>query len=106
MIALYQHDLTGRSLAETFAANDSLFVRLEVRESLDRRLYSASVAGPAGTEVELADRIVMQLLRWFHPELLAKYGPRPTWGLNAAALAEFLQGDAARSLDANEVPDE
>ena len=87
----------GGSVAER---NDSLFVRLEVRDSLDRRLYSASVAGPAGTEVELADRIVMQLLRWFHPELLAKYGPRPTWGLNAAALAEFLQGEDAFRRDA------
>jgi serine/threonine protein kinase len=79
--------------------NDTLVVRLEVRDSLDRRLYSASVARPAGAEVELADSIVMRLLRWLHPELLAKYGPRPTWGLNAAALAEFLQGEDAFRRD-------
>lgn len=80
--------------------NDSLLVRLEVRDSLDRRLYSASLARPSGAEVELADDIVIQLLRWFHPELLARYGPRPTWGLNSAALAEFLRGEDAFRRDA------
>jgi N utilization substance protein B len=36
VIALYQHDLTGRPLAETFGAKDSPFVRALARAAADR----------------------------------------------------------------------
>jgi tetratricopeptide (TPR) repeat protein len=75
--------------------NDTLRVRLEVRDPSDRRLYSAVIARPSGSAVALADSIVVQILRWFHPELAAKYRPRPAWSLNATALAQFLEGEDA-----------
>ena len=79
---------------------ESLLVHLEVRDSLGRRLHDAQFVGRAGAEVTVADSIVLQLLRWVHPELLEKYGPRPMWGQNPAALAEFLDGEDAFRRDA------
>jgi len=72
---------------------DALVVQLEVRDSLGRRLHSAAVRGRTGAEMELADTVVLYLLRWFHPEFLQG-------GLNPAALAEFLEGEKAFHRDA------
>jgi transcription antitermination protein NusB len=36
VVALYQHDLTGRPLAETFARKDSMFVRALAHAAADR----------------------------------------------------------------------
>jgi hypothetical protein len=80
--------------------DNHIIVRLEMRDSLDRRLHSAQFVGSPGAEVAVADSIVLQLLRWVHPELLARYGPRPMWSPKPAALAEFLDGEDAFRRDA------
>ena len=44
VVALYQHDLTGRPLAETLSRNDSLFVRA-LAESERRQRAKCAPAG-------------------------------------------------------------
>jgi len=79
---------------------EQTLVRLEMRDSLNRRLHSAQFVSQPGAEVAVSDSIVLQLLRWIHPELLDRYGPRPMWSPKPAALAEFLDGEDAFRRDA------
>ena len=87
MIALYQHDLTGRPLAETFANNDSLFVRalahaaadrsVELDDVIDRHAHGWSV-----TRIQPLERSIMRvaLIEMLHPDAIPAEEPIPAEG--------------------------
>lgn len=62
--------VAARAGGSIVAGNSGLVVNLDVRDSLGRPLQRAAVHGPREPETVLADSIVLQLLRWFHPELM------------------------------------
>ena len=75
MIALYQHDLTGRPLSLTLGRNDSLFVRAlahaaadrapELDEVIDRHAHGWSVQ-----RIQPLERSIMRvaLIEMLHPD--------------------------------------
>jgi transcription antitermination protein NusB len=87
VIALYQHDLTGRPLAETFAMNDSLFVRAlahaaadrasELDDVIDRHAHGWSV-----TRIQPLERSIMRvaLIEMLHPDAIPADEPIPAEG--------------------------
>jgi N utilization substance protein B len=87
VIALYQHDLTGRPLAETFASNDSLFVRalahaaadrsVELDDVIDRHAHGWSV-----TRIQPLERSIMRvaLIEMLHPDAIPAEEPIPAEG--------------------------
>lgn len=62
--------VASRAGGSVVGRKDALLLRVEVRDSLGRPLHSVAIAGRQGAETELADSVVLQLVRWFHPELL------------------------------------
>jgi serine/threonine protein kinase/tetratricopeptide (TPR) repeat protein len=79
----------------------SLLVRLEVRDSLDRRLHSDRFDGSVADKVDLADNIAIWVILRVRPELKDDYEPDSTLrGRNVAALDEFLKGEEAFRQDA------
>jgi transcription antitermination protein NusB len=87
VIALYQHDLTGRPLADTFAANDSPFARAlaqaasdraaELDEVIDRHAHGWSVE-----RIQPLERSIMRvaLLEMLHPLAVPAEEPIPPEG--------------------------
>ena len=87
VIALYQHDLTARPLAETFGANDSLFVRAlahaaadraaELDEIIDRHAHGWSVE-----RIQPLERSIMRvaLIEMLHPDAVPAEEPIPAEG--------------------------
>jgi N utilization substance protein B len=87
VIALYQHDLTGRPLEQTLAANDSLFVRAlacaaadrahELDAVIDRHAHGWSVQ-----RIQPLERSIMRvaLVEMLHPEEAPGEGPIPAEG--------------------------
>jgi serine/threonine protein kinase len=79
----------------------SLLVRLEVRDSLDRRLHSDRFDGRVADKIDLADNIAFWVMLRLRPELKDEYEPDSTLrGRNVAALDEFLKGEEAFRQDA------
>jgi transcription antitermination protein NusB len=105
VIALYQHDLTGRPLAETFAANDSLFVRTlaqaasdraaELDELIDRHAYGWSVG-----RIQPLERSIMRvaLIEMLHPDTIPAEEPIPPEG----AIEEAVE--SAKTFCGSEAP--
>ena len=77
VIALYQHDLTGRPLAQTLPPDASLFVRALAHEILAARPYSFLDDAPLEERRTQAVRV----RRWLDPETAADLG-----ALDAAAI--------------------
>jgi N utilization substance protein B len=87
VIALYQHDLTGRPLAETLGANDSPFVQAlagaasdrsqELDEVIDRHAHGWSV-----TRIQPLERSIMRvaLVEMLHPDAAPAQEPIPAEG--------------------------
>ncbi len=87
VIALYQHDLTGRPLADVFSARDSLFARTlaiaaaeraqELDEVIDRHSHGWSAA-----RIQPLERSIMRvaLLEMLHPEAAPSDQPIPPEG--------------------------
>jgi N utilization substance protein B len=87
VIALYQHDLTGRPLAETLGANDSPFVHAlahaaadrvqELDEVIDRHAHGWSV-----TRIAPLERSIMRvaLVEMLHPDTVPAEEPIPAEG--------------------------
>ena len=87
MVALYQHDLTGRPLAETFTRNDSMFVRSlahaaadrapELDEVIDRHAHGWSVQ-----RIQPLERSIMRvaLIEMLHPDAVPGEEPIPAEG--------------------------
>jgi N utilization substance protein B len=87
VVALYQHDLTGRPLAETLSRNDSLFVRAlahaaadrapELDEVIDRHAHGWAVA-----RIQPLERSIMRvaLIEMLHPDAVPGDAPIPPEG--------------------------
>jgi N utilization substance protein B len=87
VIALYQHDLTGRRLEDSFAANDSAFVRAlaqaaagraaELDEVIERNAHGWSVG-----RLQPLERSILRvaLLEMLHPDAVPSQEPIPAEG--------------------------
>jgi transcription antitermination protein NusB len=87
VVALYQHDLTGRPLAQTFASKDSMFVRAlahaaadrapELDEVIDRHAHGWSVE-----RIQPLERSIMRvaLIEMLHPDAAPGEEPIPPEG--------------------------
>lgn len=87
VVALYQHDLTGRPLAQTFASKDSMFVRAlahaaadrapELDEVIDRHAHGWSVE-----RIQPLERSIMRvaLIEMLHPDAVPGEEPIPLEG--------------------------
>ena len=87
VIALYQHDLTGRPLAETFAANDSPFVRALARAASDRAAELDGVIdhhahGWSVGRIQPLERSILRiaLIEMLHPDAIPAEEPIPAEG--------------------------
>jgi len=86
-VALYQHDLTGRPLAETFRSKDSIFVRAlahaaadrapELDEVIDRHSHGWPVQ-----RIQPLERSIMRvaLIEMLHPDAVPGDQPIPPEG--------------------------
>src|ERR1700759_4090707 len=87
VVALYQHDLTGRPLAETFASGDSIFVRSlahaaadraeELDEGIERHAHGWSVS-----RIQPLERSILRiaLIEMLHPDAVPGEEPIPAEG--------------------------
>jgi N utilization substance protein B len=87
VIALYQHDLTGRPLTQTLGPSDSPFVRAlagaaadragELDEIIDRNAHGWSV-----TRIQPLERSIMRvaLIEMLHPDAVPAQEPIPAEG--------------------------
>ena len=87
MVALYQHDLTGRPLAETLGPNASLFARAlahaaadraeELDEVIDRHAHGWSVQ-----RIQPLERSIMRvaLIEMLHPDVAPGGAADPAGG--------------------------
>ena len=87
VVALYQHDLTGRPLAETFKRGDSMFVRAlahaaadraqELDETIDRHSH-----GWAVERIQPLERSILRvaLIEMLHPDAVPGQQPIPAEG--------------------------
>jgi transcription antitermination protein NusB len=105
VIALYQHDLTGRPLADTLEAGDSPFARAlahaacehapELDEVIDRHAHGWSVQ-----RIQPLERSIMRvaLLEMLHPDAVPGEEPIPAEG----AIEEAVE--SAKTFCGSEAP--
>jgi N utilization substance protein B len=105
VIALYQHDLTGRPLAETLEPGDSAFARalayaacrhaVELDEVIDRHAHGWSVQ-----RIQPLERSIMRvaLLEMLHPDAVPGEEPIPAEG----AIEEAVE--SAKTFCGSEAP--
>ncbi|HTW42471.1 MAG TPA: transcription antitermination protein NusB [Solirubrobacteraceae bacterium] len=105
VIALYQHDLTGRPLAQTLSPDASLFVRAlahaaadrceELDEVIDRHAHGWSV-----TRIQPLERSIMRvaLVEMLHPDAVPAEQPIPAEG----AIEEAVE--SAKTFCGSEAP--
>jgi N utilization substance protein B len=87
VIALYQHDLTGRPLADSFAPGDSGFARALAGAAAERAAELDAVIdehahGWSVQRIQPLERSIMRvaLLEMMHPELVPAEQPIPPEG--------------------------
>jgi transcription antitermination protein NusB len=87
VVALYQHDLTGRPLAQTFASKDSIFVRALAHAAADRAPELDAVIdrhshGWAVQRIQPLERSIMRvaLIEMLHPDAVPGEEPIPPEG--------------------------
>ncbi len=87
VIALYQHDLTGRPLADTLAANASLFARALAHAAADRSeeldaVIDRHAHGWAVERIQPLERSIMRvaLVEMLHPDAAPADEPIPPEG--------------------------
>jgi transcription antitermination protein NusB len=87
VVALYQHDLTGRSLAETLGANASLFARALAHAAADRAeeldaIIDRHSHGWAVERIQPLERSIMRvaLIEMLHPDAAPADEPIPPEG--------------------------
>jgi len=87
VVALYQHDLTGRPLAETFASKDSIFVRALAHAAADRapeldEVIDRHAHGWAVQRIQPLERSIMRvaLIEMLHPDAVPGEEPIPPEG--------------------------
>jgi transcription antitermination protein NusB len=87
VIALYQHDLTGRTLAETLGTNASLFTRALAHAADDRSeeldaIIDRHAHGWAVERIQPLERSIMRvaLVEMLHPDAAPAEEPIPAEG--------------------------
>jgi len=87
VVALYQHDLTGRPLAQTFASKDSIFVRALAHAAADRapeldEVIDRHSHGWAVQRIQPLERSIMRvaLIEMLHPDAVPGEEPIPPEG--------------------------
>jgi transcription antitermination protein NusB len=87
VIAVYQHDLTGRPLAETLQRNDSLFVRALAHAAIDRApelddVIDRHAHGWSVQRIQPLERSIMRvaLIEILHPDVAPGDEPIPPEG--------------------------
>jgi N utilization substance protein B len=87
VIALYQHDVTGRRLEDSFAANDSAFARALARAAADRAVELDDVIernahGWSVGRIQPLERSILRvaLLEMLHPDAVPAQEPIPAEG--------------------------
>ena len=87
VIALYQHDLTGRPLAETLRSGDSLFVRALAHAAADRSeeldaVIDRHAHGWSVERIQPLERSIMRiaLIEMLHPDAAPGEEPIPPEG--------------------------
>jgi transcription antitermination protein NusB len=105
VIALYQHDLTGRPLAETLGRNDSLFVRALAHAASDRSeeldaIIDRHSHGWAVERIQPLERSIMRvaLVEMLHPDAAPAEEPIPPEG----AIEEAVE--SAKTFCGSEAP--
>jgi N utilization substance protein B len=105
VVALYQHDLTGRPLAETLAARDSLFVRALARAAADRadeldEVIDRHAHGWSVGRIQPLERSIMRvaLIEMLHPDAVPGDEPIPAEG----AIEEAVE--SAKTFCGSEAP--
>jgi N utilization substance protein B len=105
VIALYQHDLTGRTLAETFGANDSMFVRALARAAADRaqeldEIIDRHAHGWSVQRIQPLERSIMRvaLIEMLDPDAAPAKEPIPAEG----AIEEAVE--SAKKFCGSEAP--
>lgn len=87
VIALYQHDLTGRPLVETLGANASLFTRALAHAAADREdeldaVIDRHAHGWSVQRIQPLERSIMRvaLIEMLHPDAVPAEEPIPAEG--------------------------
>lgn len=87
VVALYQHDVTGRPLAETFSSKDSIFVRALAHAAADRAPELDDVIdrhshGWPVQRIQPLERSIMRvaLIEMLHPDAVPGEEPIPPEG--------------------------
>jgi N utilization substance protein B len=87
VVALYQHDLTGRPLAETFASGDSIFVRSLAHAAADRAdeldaVIERHAHGWSVSRIQPLERSILRvaLIEMLHPDAVPGVEPIPPEG--------------------------
>jgi len=87
VIALYQHDLTGRPLAQTLQASDSPFVRALAGAAANRaeeldEIIDSHARGWSVERIQPLERSIMRvaLIEMLHPEAVPAQEPIPAEG--------------------------
>ena len=105
VIALFQHDLTGRPLQDTFAAGDSEFGRALARAAADRaqeldEVIDRNAHGWSVSRIQPLERSILRvaLVEMLHPEVVPAQEPIPAEG----AIEEAVQ--SAKVFCSSEAP--
>jgi N utilization substance protein B len=105
VVALYQHDLTGRPLADAFARNDSEFVRSLAHAAADRapeldEIIDRHSNGWAVGRIQPLERSIMRvaLIEMLHPDAVPADEPIPAEG----AIEEAVE--SAKTFCGSEAP--
>jgi N utilization substance protein B len=105
VVALYQHDLTGRPLAETFERNDSPFVRSLAHAAADRapeldELIDRYAHGWSVSRIQPLERSILRvaLIEMLHPDAVPGEEPIPAEG----AIEEAVE--SAKTFCGSEAP--
>jgi transcription antitermination protein NusB len=87
VVALYQHDLTGRALADTLSARDSLFARALAHAAADRcdeldEVIDSHAHGWSVSRIQPLERSIMRvaLIEILHPDAVPGDRPIPAEG--------------------------
>jgi N utilization substance protein B len=105
VIALYQHDLTGRPVADSFATGDSPFARALAGAAAERAgeldaVIDEHAIGWSVQRIQPLERSIMRvaLLEMLHPELVPGEQPIPAEG----AIEEAVE--SAKTFCGSEAP--
>jgi len=105
VIALYQHDLTGREPADTLGPNASLFVRALVHAAIDRsqeldEVIDRHAHGWSVERIQPLERSIMRvaLIEMLHPDAAPSDEPIPPEG----AIEEAVE--SAKTFCGSEAP--